>query len=97
MELQGKCGGLAGKNGGLARKMSRTDRKISRTCTENVVDWQGIMWRTGREKWQINREILTQAGKLWLSGLGKYSRLLGKIWQTGRKNTAERQDVNEKT
>jgi hypothetical protein len=62
---------------------------------ENVADSQEKSggWQTGKEIWQIKRKILAIAGKLWPFD-GKYGRLLGKIWQTGRKNTAERQDVN---
>jgi hypothetical protein len=47
-DLHGKCGGLAGKN------MADLQGKCGGLA--------GKIWRTGKEKWQINREILTLAG-----------------------------------
>jgi hypothetical protein len=58
---QRKPGGLAGKVAdwqgkfvGLEGKIWRTGKEIWRISTENVTDWQGIIWRLAR-KWQINR------------------------------------------
>jgi hypothetical protein len=84
-----KFGGLSGKmwrtgrenESDWQRKCGRLVGKICRTGRKNMADLP-LLGRCGglaRKYGRSTEKTLTLAGKLWLSGLGKNSRLLGKV------------------
>jgi hypothetical protein len=77
--------------------MADLHEKCGGLAGNKMAELQGKYGGLARKNGRLTEKTLTLAGKLWLSSLGKYSRLLGKIWQIGKKNSAERQDMNGKT